>query len=217
MFAKYVGAAGGVPLTKGRIYLVRPAVEDHSAVDYDVLVLTDDNGKTFSFGTGAAPGAPMFEFLDYVYAVATRDMPGARAGEAVVVVGATDDGYFDVKGKGNRKADCFEVLDESNVAPGFFVLDLATWKWQRITLVASTGWISIGADLRPPTDFVFPVSAEGLMGDPMVRCVNADGDPLLKKGEAYRMVTWDRDKGFIGVEIDGGVEDFFESRFEMGG
>ena len=214
MFVKYVGASSDVPLTRGRVYLARPAVEDHVAVDVDNVILKDDDDTDYAFRPDDE-GAP-FEFLDFVYAVVLRDCKFASAGDVVTLNGASDDGYYSVEIEGHYKIDCFEILDESNVAPGFWVLDLGTSKWERITRVVGCGWIAVGSEsLRAPVDFAFPVSSDGIMGEPLVRCVDAVGESSLKADVVYRMVGWNRVSGIIEIEIDGEPKNFMESRFEM--
>jgi len=217
MFVKYVGSGReGASLTKGRVYLGRPSLEDHAAVDVDKVVLTDDDGEEVAFRPADSEGS--FEFLDFVYAVVLRACGAGAAGDVVRLDGADDDGYYAVEGKGHHKASYFEIVDESNLAPGFWALDLSDGRWRTITRVSSCGWVAVdGANsVRPPTDFAFPVAEGGVLAEPLATCVDASGDDELEEGEVYLMSGWDRVGGIVLVVIDDVERSFLESRFEMG-
>lgn len=217
MFVKYVGSGReGAVLRKGRVYLGRPALEDHAAVDVDKVVVVGDDGSEVSFRPADSEGS--FEFLDFVYAVVLRDCGVGAAGDVVRLEGADDDGYYLVAGKGHHNAAFFEIMDESNLAPGFWVLDLSDGRWRQITRVAACGWVAIEglSSMRPLTDFAFPVGGGGVLAEPVARCVDVAGEPGLEEGRVYRMTGWDRVGGIVEIVVDDVERSFMESRFEIG-
>jgi len=204
-FVRYVG--GGMDgLTKGKVYLGRPCFDDGEAVDLAAIFVRDDSGEQLEFVTGDA----RFMCMDKVYAVVLEDCPAGRRGTVVEVDEATDDGMLVVCGRAARER-YFEILDESNLAPGCWALDLRDNVWKEVRAVNDVGWLRVdGTGFRSPTSFVLPVSETGLMAEPWKRCVNGDGeDRRLTVGKAYRMVGWNRRKGMVRVLDDEGDETWF--------
>lgn len=203
-------------LTKGRVYLARPEINDGETVGLDILTIPDDNGKPVQ----VRPGDDDFEYLEEVYAVVVKDNGDEdwEAGEVVVISDAVDDGkefpLLRVKGVGLYRASNFVLLDRTNVFPGLVVMDASTGRWVTVRRVDECLWfMANGSEIyRSPEEFKFCVSGNDILTEPLVKCVDADGEPGLTGGHFYRLTkTGD---GILSVKDDTGeVREFMASRF----
>jgi hypothetical protein len=144
-------------------------------------------------------------------------------GDVVVVDDATEgekseeNNYlFRVKGDGFYRACYFILLDHTNVFPGLIVMDKSTGQWMRIARVNECLNVMVdGGDYRSPEDFRFAVSKDDILVEPIVRCVCANGQPVLTDGRIYHLLYTRYDTVILNGD-DGVEREFMSDRFVMG-
>ena len=219
MFARYKGSRMG--MTEGKIYIAKPQMEENSVVGLSRLSVRDDDGKVVSVD----PESGQFEFLSEVYAVVVKPFDGFLEGEVVVLDDATmkshncDEILYSVKGLGCRNASSVNLLDRSNVYPGVTVMETVTGNWVKVRMVDEALWLRVGDSevMRSPEEFRFAVADGDLMSEPVVKCLDASGEPNLTVGRYYVVQTTMMASGCIVVRNDrGDIETYLENRFKLG-
>ena len=109
------------------------------------------------------------------------------------------------------------MLDHTNVLPRMYVEDMITKMWVRILRVNESLqiWIENAKTFRSLTEFRFAVSSGEIMEVPMVKCLDAKGQPELQVGNMYRLVSGNSDSDEIRVEVDGRELYYSPERFEL--
>jgi hypothetical protein len=214
VFATYNGKSADThQLTPGKTYLASPGFLDAGAVDLEDVRLRDDTGEMLTF----AVSEDLFDFPESVCAVVLKSVAGFRPGEVVTLTDANNDGFLEVQGRGFFRQNLFEILDRTNVTPGSVVLDKVTGRWVKVCRV--DGDLNLGIcgeeGMRPLTDFDFPVCEDGVLAEPLLRCVNAEGVAgELTEGKTYQVVGVAQDGNLVEVTADTGeVRSYLASRF----
>lgn len=186
IFARCIDESEDKCLTPGKVYLAQSGLAGESAYDAEVVTLVNDCGERVNVRTGDG----RFEFLPQVYAVCVRPAGNWDLGDVGLVDDADEDGEFFRVNGAYMKADCFELLDQTNVRPGVCVMLRSTGAWLRITSVNERLECTLdgegGGIMHPPCDFRFAVGGGGIMAEPRVLCVNAnDTGGKLTEGRLY--------------------------------
>lgn len=214
IFARYTGKRDN--LTKGRVYLARPEINNGETVGLDILTVTDDDDKPVQIH----PEDEDFEYLEEVYAVVVKENCDEdwEYGEVVVICDAVSDGEEDpllrVKGVGLYRSSNFVLLDRTNVYPGLTVMDASTGRWVIVRRVDECLWFMANGSkiYRSPEEFRFAVSGHDILTEPLVKCIDDSGSLGLTKGHLYRLVRSGED--IVEVEDDmGESREFLASRF----
>ena len=215
IFARYTGKSDN--LTRGRVYLARPEIDDGETVGLDLLTIKDDKDQQVKIH----PDDEGWEYLEEVYAVVVKDNCDEdwEAGEVVVISDAVDDGSADpllrVKGVGLYRGSNFVLLDRTNVYPGLVVMESYTGRWVTIRRVDECLWfMANGCEFyRSPEEFRFAVSGNDILTEPLVKCVDAAGESLTE-GHLYRLIKTGSD--FVVLKDDCEAErEFMASRFKF--
>jgi hypothetical protein len=211
IFARYIGPKFGSNFTPGKIYQGLYGFSGAGAVDSDQIYIEDDNRVSVLVQTVSH----WFEFPAEVYGVVLHDVGLFKKGEVVAIVDASDE-FYDIKGKGYFKADCFEVLDKTNVVPGGFVLNIWTKRWEKITAVDEelNVWVEDGS-VSPVLGFRFLVGHGGVLSEPLVKCIDSNGvGDELTEGKVYRMVGMSVGEDWVLLANDRGeIQSYMSSRF----
>jgi hypothetical protein len=237
IFACYIGT--DKRFTTGKVYLAKPEVEDSSIANFGFIEVDDDSGERVRANrrvemVPSSDGRMIwadrwdFEFLDEVYAVVAKPLPGFRVGQVVVLedVAESTEGnktglLFSVKGKGFRTSDGFVILDHTNVYPGVVILDPTDGVWGKIRTVDEFLWVTVdgGGPRRSPEEFRFAIDRDGdIMVEPKVECVDDVGVQGLTKGNFYYIVRekMESNEKMLVVVSDMGIEvGYFVSRFRF--
>lgn len=212
IFARYIGSQSmNGNFTQGKVYQAAPAFNESGAVNTESIHVEDDAGKRCT----VLSSANLFEFLDEVYAVVLKSVAQFERGEVVTITDA-DDEFYDVKGKGFFKSSLFELLDRTNVVPDSCVLDTVSQRWVKVSRVDECLNVAPeGEGLRPVTDFRFPVGNDGVLSEPLFKCVNAEGlDGEIAEGHMYRAESVDSARELVFICNDlGNVQSYMMSRF----
>lgn len=184
-------------VTLGKVYPAKPEIESGNTVNFGIIELTDDNGKTMRItpSTSMANDHPGFEFLQEVYAVVVKPFEDFNKGEVVVVDDAdiTGDGvlFYRVIGTGFQHADSMVLLDQTNVIPGMLIRDNNTGFWVKVKSVDECLWVVVeGVSGRcSPDGFKFAVDGDGdILIEPTVVCVDKTGYTDLTVGKRYQLL-----------------------------
>jgi hypothetical protein len=199
IFVRYKGGLSG-QLTPGKVYFARPEMDGAEMVGFDFIEVMDDAGEIVR----ADPAKEQFEFLDEVFAVVLTPLEEMEVGDVTVLDGI-DDGMVNIKGFGLRNKDDLVVIDRTNLFPGVSVLDMSSGQWEKVKRVDECMWVLVDDQdrMRSPTEFRFAVSDGNVLVEPLVKCVEAAGEPGLTKGKLYYLKRTDAD-GLIVVENDQG-------------
>lgn len=211
IFARYI-SEDNEKFTSGKIYIGRE-VSLRDSCDYSHIRFTDDEGEE---ATVDAESTDDFEFLEKVYGVwlGLIQSKNLLAGEVVVLDGGDED-TFHVDGDGYLNVSNFELLDNTNLRPGSFVLDKETGQWEKVLSVDGSAWISIGREpqkRRAPTEFAFAIISGAIATNPVLTCKDNTGVSLTK-GKQYQLMASKGDKAFI-KDDNGEKKEFFFDRFE---
>lgn len=202
IFARYIGPEAP-NWTRGKIYFALPGFEDQTAVDDEEICLQDDHGDWQEVKTAAG----WFSFPACVYAVCLKPLGTLVKGEVVKVCNVSDE-FFEVDGHGYLQSSHFEILDLTNVAVGNMVRDAGTWK--KITRLDENVNFALevtqGSKLYAPTFFVFPVSSDGILAEPILTCVKPE-EGELTAGRSYSPLH--EEDGLVTVVNDAGEEKLY--------
>ena len=215
IFAQYNGIRKD--LTKGRIYLARPGINDGETVGLDCLTINSDPGPAIQID----PKNNNFEYLEEVYAVLVCPVPeeNLKPGEVVIINDAVEDiqmNLFRVKDVGLYRASNFVLLDRTNVFPGLVVMDAATGHWVTVRRVNECLWFRANGSriYRSPEKFKFAVSEGDILTEPLIKCIDNVGEPELTKGNLYRLKETHED--IVSLADDSkNIRNFMLSRFEI--
>lgn len=208
IFAKYIGPQAP-SWTPGKIYFAMHGFEDKLAVDVEDIRLQDDAGSWQEVKTKAG----LFSFPSCVYAACVKAIGPLKEGEVVKVCNVSDE-FLNVSEHGYLQADHFEILDLTNVAVGNKVQDKGLGDWETITLVddeMNIGTKAGGNRTWPVELFCFPVGNNGILSEPLLKCVKeVPGE--LTEGKTYSpLKTWD---GLVELVNDAGkLESYMLERF----
>lgn len=212
IFARYRGLAGDGNFTKGKTYLARPQLDGTDAVDFDSLYMIDNDGKRIVID----PDNERFEYFEKVYAVLLREVKERPQGSVVVADEISQDGdLLRVRDIGYLKMKILEILDETNLVPGMWVMDMKTGIWTMVERVDERMWIMPDgfSKMRSPDEFCFAVSDGDLVVEPLVRCIDNEGTEGLTVGALYRL-TMSKD-GMVGIVNDEEHNmSYLETRFD---
>jgi len=215
IFARFKGpAVKDAELTKGKVYFVRPALEDRDAASFEFIEVTDDKGNVHRVNTEDES----FEFIEEVYAVVLAPFDENEVGEVTVLDGVSDDGSMvSVSGFGLHRASDVVVIDRTNVFPGVSAHDMESGRWEKVKRVDECMWILVDDQtrLRSPEEFEFAVSDGSIMVEPLVKCLDDSGEPGLTNGNLYYLKRTDKSGLFV-VQNDQGQEaTYLPYRFDM--
>ena len=170
------------------------------ACDSDGFTVEADSGQKFNFNIRDRS----WEFLDSVYAVVVRKFDGFCVGRVVVLDGIEDDGnlMFSVNGVGLREPADVSILDRTSLYPGVEVMERASGHWRKVEKTDEFMGIGFSIDLKTekPDNFIFAVSQNcEIMSEPLLVCINDEGDGNVKNGGYYKPIwsNWDDGCGFI--------------------
>jgi len=203
IFARYIGPEAP-NWTKGKIYFAMPGFEQQTAVDAEDIRLQDDDSKWQEVKTNSM----LFVFPRCVHAACLKPIGSLVKGEVVRVCNMSDE-FFSVDGHGYLQADHFEILDLTNVAVGNMVRDAGTWKKitrldEAVNLCLSDAPEGMqGSELHAPTYFVFPVSSDGILAEPILTCIKPEAGELTV-GRSYSPLQ--EEDGLVTVVNDLGEE-----------
>ena len=220
MFARYKGAKSG--LTEGKVYIAKPQIEDNSMVGLGHLDIQDDDGKIVQIHPEDKTSG-QFEFLGEIYAVVIEPFDGFVVGDVVVLSDATDSQQgilYNVKGSGYRDSASVCILDRTNVYPGVVVMEISTGNWVKVRMVDEALWVRVddSESMRSPEEFRFAVSDGGIMSEPVIRCLDASGEPSLTVGRYYVVQKTIEAFGCVVVKNDIGIlATYMDNRFQIGG
>jgi len=207
IFARYIGPPAN-NWTPGKIYFVMSGF-DGGAVDVEEIRLQDDNDQWQEVKTKDG----LFSFPPFVYAVCLHPIHALVKGEVIKVTNYSD-GFFEVEWCGYQKADNFEILDRTNVTLGSKVLDKKLGLWEEISRLdddLNIGTMFFNDDLVSPSTFRFPVGKDGLLAEPLLKCVKGQ-EGELTEGKVYSP-TAEKD-GLVTVINDTGKPcQYLEERF----
>jgi hypothetical protein len=213
IFVRFKGPASPeFVFTPGKMYFARPAMDGAETVGFDFIEAEDDAGDM----TRVNPEEDLFEFFDEVYAVVLHPFEEMDAGDVTLLDGI-DDGQLNVKGFGLRNSQDLAVLDRTNLFPGVSVLDSSSGLWEKVKRVDECMWVLVDDQnrMRSPAEFKFAVADGRVLVEPLVKCLDAAGEPCLTKGKLYYLKRTDKD-GFIVLMNDDGAEAIHSpDRFEM--
>jgi hypothetical protein len=217
IFTRYIGTKLETPaFTPGKIYTAIPGFSDGGAVDMTQIRLNDDNGVRRIVGVDSGS----FDFPEQVCAVVLKPVLVFEKGQVVSIIGVDEASEFyevGIEGKSGAylKASYFELLDRTNVTPGCVVLHEETRRWLRVTAVDDMLNLHVELGSFPVTDFRFPVGADGVLSEPLFKCVSASGaEDELAEGKTYRAERLSPDGELVFVRNDKGeVCSYMVSRF----
>jgi len=213
-FARYKGGGGEGAFSKGQTYIVQPAGAD--AVNINDVSVWDDNLDVVTFNTDTDS---RFEFCEQAYGVFLQDCLEYEAGYVVVVNDVSNDltmyGIQTSEGLRMLQAHLIELVDWRILKPGVELLNYDTHEWEAVKQVDESMWVKMMEDefFEPLINFKFAVSDGEIDRIRTARCVNADGDESLVKGDVYRVRS--EVGGTISVEVEDKTETFDLDRFEF--
>lgn len=202
IFARYRGPCSEGTFTEGRTYLARPHLEEGEVEDLERIRITDDNGYRVTID----PEDGRFDYFEEVYAVVLTEVRQRPPGSVVVADDISDDEKFlHASEIGYLKRELLEILDETTLAPGTWVMDLSTGIWTKVERVNEKMWIMPDGfeEMRSPGEFQFAVSDGCLAVEPLVCCTDDEGVEGLTKGFLYRLTMTGND-GLVNVVNDEG-------------
>jgi hypothetical protein len=197
--------------TIGKVYLANDGFS-FGAKDRKEIVVVDEKGESIV----VVQSRGEFQFLESVHAVWLGPPPLIKdwtTGD-VKLIDQVEDDSFRVEGR-YLNTKLFEILDETNLHPDTYVLDIASGKWEKIVSVDDRSWISIESEpakLRPPTDFRFAIEAGSVVCIPIVTCIKSEG-AALTEGRAYQLQAVNDNK-YVVVDDNGTKSEFLMDRFK---
>jgi hypothetical protein len=200
IFARYRGPTGEGNFTKGKTYLARPGLDDTDTVDFDRLYIVDDDGERIV----ADPDNGRFEYLDEVYVALLGKGLAFPQGSIHLANEVSRDGeYMSVRRIGFLKKEILEILDESTLVPGMWVMDRQTGIWTQIERVDESTWIMPEGfeEMRDPEEFHMAVFEGDVAMEPLVRCCDASGVEGLTVGTIYQLLRT-RTDGMVSLVND---------------
>lgn len=228
-FTRHIGA--DKRFTIGKVYPARPELDTADAVSSKFIEIRADNGENVRLESRQEIGDDGkvsniftdFEFVEEVYAVIAKPFDDLKVGQVVVVddvesfSGAKKDGgrwdrlVYNLKGLGYRSSDWVVLLDRTNVFPGMMVMEEATGNWVKVKSVDECLWVVTDdkPGRRSPEEFRFAVDRDGdIMVEPLVECVDAEGQPGLSRGTRYYVIREEGsgDDRLLWVVNDAGLE-----------